>query len=51
MALFKKKCAYCGVVLSAQSPVERMGKKFCSLNHANEYMSHQKQAASGGGCC
>ncbi|MFQ6128519.1 MAG: hypothetical protein ACE5QW_06415 [Thermoplasmata archaeon] len=48
MALFKKKCAYCGMELSGSDLVERMGRKFCSVDHADRYLSSESRSAHGG---
>lgn len=53
MSLFTRKCAWCGAKLSNPAPVERMGKPFCSEQHAESYLA-QTRAADGadesGGC-
>lgn len=53
MSLFARKCAWCGVKLGNPNFVERMGKRFCSEGHANQYL--QQVAAQGArdqdGCC
>ncbi len=58
MALFGKKCAWCGMRLEGNGGLERMGKQFCSEGHANSYfeqMRAQNAPAQGGqrsgGCC
>lgn len=55
MSLFGRKCAWCGVKLGNPTYVERMGKRFCSEDHAGRYLEQMKaQGASeqsGGGCC
>ncbi|MFH0897866.1 MAG: hypothetical protein V1850_07485 [Candidatus Bathyarchaeota archaeon] len=43
--LFHKKCAYCGVQLKGSGSIERMGKKFCSDEHADAYWANNKIAA------
>lgn len=44
MALFGKKCAYCGAKLEEGKILERMGKKFCCEKHADEYWKYKKEA-------
>ncbi len=58
MALFGKKCAWCGMNVESHGAVERMGKQFCSEEHANSYLEQmraQSTAKAGaprcGGCC
>ncbi len=62
--LFKKYCEMCGK--EADGRIARFGKKFCSEEHAQQYVDDQKKAqeldrqirannrlprAGGGGCC
>jgi len=54
MGLFGKKCAYCGKKLEG-AYVTRMGKDFCTEQHADAYWEYKKQAEegksdSGSGC-
>lgn len=51
--LFVKKCAWCGTGMKDTQPVQRIGKRFCSGEHAEEYLAHAKAAGEGGsgGCC
>jgi len=58
MALFAKKCAWCGMKLDGNGTIERMGKQFCSEGHANSYLEQMRaQTATAptqerrGGCC
>ncbi len=49
MALFAKKCAWCGMKLENPNYVERMGKRFCSEEHANQYLAQTKPQAAADG--
>jgi len=54
MGLFSRKCAWCGARLPNPSHVERMGKRFYSEDHAQQYLDHERaRTPSGGsdGCC
>lgn len=54
MGLFTKKCAWCGTKLGNPDYVERMGKRFCSEEHAQEYLdqtSAVSETEESGGCC
>ncbi len=43
-SLFGKKCAYCGKRLEGTSYISRMGKNFCSNEHADAYWEYKKNA-------
>ncbi len=52
-ALFTRKCAWCGAKLGNPDYVERMGKRFCSEDHANQYLEQTRAQGAGnasGGC-
>lgn len=53
MSLFAKKCAWCGAKLGNPTYVERMGKRFCSEDHANQYLAQMRAqgANEDSGCC
>lgn len=53
MALFARKCAWCGAKLETPTQVERMGRRFCSEGHASQYLQQAaaQGASSQGGCC
>lgn len=56
MALFAKKCAWCGMRLDSNNTVERMGRQFCSEGHANSYLEQMRAQTDAsptqhGGCC
>jgi hypothetical protein len=51
MGLFKKKCAYCGTLLDDFNTMERMGKKFCSEEHANDYWDYRQTTQNSHGGC
>ncbi len=42
MGLFTKKCAWCGAKLGNPDYVERMGKRFCSEDHAERYLEYTR---------
>jgi hypothetical protein len=44
MGLFNKKCAYCGMALESHNTLERMGKIFCSDEHADKYWEYKKNS-------
>ncbi len=46
MGLFTKKCAWCGAELGNPRYVERMGKRFCSEEHAQSYLDATKARAA-----
>ena len=53
MGLFGRKCAWCGAKVGNPGHVERMGKRFCSEDHAQQYLQQTsaRAASSDGGCC
>lgn len=53
MSLFGKKCAWCGVKVGNPASVERMGKWFCSEDHASQYLQQTRaqSAAPENACC
>lgn len=54
MGLLTKKCAWCGAKLGNPDYVERMGKRFCSEEHAKSYLEQVRSSAGAGGsdgCC
>lgn len=53
MSLFTRKCKWSGAKVGNPTPVERMGKRFCSEDHANRYLeqvSAQGADDNSGGC-
>ena len=53
MWFFAKKCAWCGMKLGNPMYVKRMGKRFCSEDHANQYLQQTRAqgTAQESGCC
>ena len=53
MSLFGRKCAWCGEDVGNPSRVERMGKRFCSEDHARDYLQQTggRGTSADGGCC
>ncbi len=54
MGLFSRKCAWCGAKLPNPTYVERMGKRFCSEDHAQQYLEQERARSDAGdqdGCC
>jgi hypothetical protein len=44
MGFFTRKCAYCGMKLDNHASLERMGKKFCSDEHAEKYWEYRNNS-------
>ena len=49
LALFRKKCAWCGAILSNPNYVERMSNRFCSEEHAQQYLEQERATGGAGG--
>jgi len=50
-----KKCKTCGVVVDKESAIKRLGKYFCSEEHAKVFVAQerrkQRESSSGYSCC